>query len=407
MAGVPRWVAAPVMRAWVASKSGEFDRLPRPRDAAESHSMGVDSDRALIVGGDPAVGWGVLSHELALPGALSRALTRRTGRGTDVYVVAFPRLTIGAALVELTRMKWDRYDAVLVTIGVKDAGILTPLASWRRDLIRGMGIISRSCSPRALVFVAGVHPLSSIPVYDGPLSSVAEAHARKMNSISSLACDQLPRTTFVPLSAPEPCSPFRFRDARSYNHWAEELAGSMAPQLDAERLADGDSRELRGGEGDAGSLDERAAAVRQISIRIEERRRRVDHVIARACASFGVKSATVSVIDSERVVHKAQIGDVPEGILLSRSFTATVIRRRDGMIVSDATLDARFRTLPHVAGEPRIHFYAGFALESPQGTRIGTLNIFDPSPRPSENSWRLLQLRQFGLLVQAELRKAG
>jgi GAF domain-containing protein len=101
------------------------------------------------------------------------------------------------------------------------------------------------------------------------------------------------------------------------------------------------------------------------------------------------------------------VGDVPQLIMLGESFTATVIRERAGMIVPDAAVDARFRNLPHVVGEPRIRFYAGFALESPDGSRIGTLNIFDPAPRLSDESWRLVGLRQFGLMAQSELRRGG
>jgi hypothetical protein len=403
---VVRWVSALVLRAWVASKSGEVDRLPRPRDAPESHSMGVDSDRVLIFGGGPAVGWGVLSHEIALPGALSRALSRRTGRGADVYVVPVPLMKVGSALHELSRMKLDRYEALVLTLGVNDAGALTPLASWERDLTSTLQMMGRRSSLNSRIFVAGVHPIRSIPIYDSPLGSLADAHARKMNTITAQVCSQMPRATYVPLSAPEPCSPIRFRSAMSYRHWAEELADGMAPQLDAERPMVKFNRMLRSDEG-TNSGPERAAAVRELGILLDGRTWRFDDILALACTEFGVKSATVSIIDSDRLVHKAQVGDVPPLIMLGHSFTATVIRERAGMVVPDAAVDARFRSLPHVAGEPHIRFYAGFAVESPGGSRIGTLNIFDPAPRFSDESWGLLRLRQFGLMVEAELRRGG
>ena len=402
MGNLPRWVSAPVLRAWIASKSGEVDRLPRPRDAPESHSLGVDSDRVLIFGGGPAVGWGVLSHELALPGALARALSRRTGRGADVFVVAVPRLKIGSAFDELNRVKLYRYDAVVVSVGVNDAGALTSLPSWGSNLTRTLGMIGRRSSLDTRTFVCGVHPIRSIPIYDSPLGSIADAHARKMNVVSAEICSRVPRATYVPLTAPKPCGLLRFRDAMSYHHWAEELADQMAPQLDAERLMADFNRTLRSDD-DPDSRRERAAAVRELGILLEDRSGQFDNVIVLACTSFGAKSATVSVIDSDHLVHKAQIGDVPQVIKLGASFTATVIREPDGMIVPDAAVDARFRNLPHVAGEPRIRSYAGFPLEGPDGSRIGTLNIFDPAARFSDESWRLLRLRQFGLMAQAEI----
>jgi GDSL-like Lipase/Acylhydrolase family len=406
MMSVSRWISVPIMRAWVASKASEVDRLPRPRDAPESHSVGADSDRVLIFGGGPAVGWGVLSHEIALPGALSRALSRRTGRGADVDVVAVPRLKVCCALDELSRIKLYRYDAVVITLGVNDAGALTALASWERDLISTLRLVGRRSSLDTRIFVAGVHPIRSIPVYDSALGSVADAHARKMNVVSERVCRQLPRVTYVPLSAPEPAAPLRFRDAMSYRHWAEEFADRMSPQLDAGRRMADFNRTLRTEE-DPDSARERSAAVRDLGILREDRNWRFESVVALACTTFGVKSATVSVIDSDRLVHKAQTGNVPQRIMLDASFTAAVIREPGGMIVPDATVDARFRDLPHVFGSPRIRFYAGFALEGPDGSRIGTLNIFDPAPRFSDESWRLLRLRQFGLMVQSELRRGG
>ncbi|MCU1417759.1 MAG: diguanylate cyclase [Schumannella sp.] len=398
MDSVPRWVSAPLLRAWIASKSGEVDRLPRPGDAPESHTAGVDSDRVLIFGGGLAVGWGVLSHEIALPGALSRALSLRTGRGADVYVVAVPRLKVGSALDELDKIKLHRYDAVVVTLGVNDAGALTPLASWDRDLKSTIRTISQRARRDARIFVAGVHPIRSIPIYDSPLGSVADAHARKMNAISAHVCRQLQRVTYVPLTAAEPCSPLRFRNAASYRHWGDELADSVAPQLDAKRRWADFSPGMR-----IDYAREREVAVRDLGLLVDDGSRRLDNVVALARTSLGVKSATVSVIDRDHLVHKAEVGNVPQGIMLRESFTAAVIREPDGMVVPDAAIDPRFRDLPHVFGEPRIRFYAGFPLESPDGTRIGTLNVFDPAPRFSDESSRLVHLRQFGLMAQSEL----
>lgn len=404
MGSLSRWVSAPVLRAWVSSKSGEVDRLPRPRDAPESHSVGMNSDRVLILGGDPAVGWGVLSHELALPGALARALSRRTGRGADVYVVPIPRLKVCSALDELDKIKLYRYDALVITLGVNDAGDLTPLRAWERDLTSTLRMMGRRSSLDTRIFVAGLHPIRSIPVYDSRLGSVADAHARKMNTISAQVCGQMTRVTYVPLTAPEPSGLLRFRDANSYRHWAEELAECMSPQLDAERQLADFNRILRSGE-DPDAVRERAVAVRKLGILSDDRGWRFDEVIALARTTFGVKSAAVSVIDSDRIVHKAQVGDVPQRIMLGQSFTSTVIREPDGIVVPDASVDARFRDIPHVFGPPRIRFYAGFPLESPDGSRIGTLNLFDPAPRFSDEPWRRLRLRQFGLMVQSELRR--
>ena len=227
MGRVLRWVSAPVVRVWVASKSGEVDRLPRPRDTPEARS-GAAGDSVLIFGGGPAVGWGVLSHDLALPGALSRALSRRSGRGAYVSVVPVPQLKIRSAIAELGETDLRPYDAIVVTVGVNDAGAMTSLAYWEHALSSVLRTIAHRLAPHARIFVAGVHPIRSIPIYDSWIGSVVDAHARKMNAISAHVCAQVPGATYVPLSAPEPCGALRFRNASSYRHWAEELADSIA-----------------------------------------------------------------------------------------------------------------------------------------------------------------------------------
>jgi hypothetical protein len=111
-----------------------------------------------------------------------------------------------------------------------------------------------------------------------------------MNGISAEVCSPLSRETFVPLTAPEDCGDLRFRDAMSYRHWAEELAESTAPQLDAERLVADFPRTLSSEDG-ADTVGELAAAIGELGILSDDRRWRFDEVVARACATFGVRSA--------------------------------------------------------------------------------------------------------------------
>ncbi|CAN5539362.1 hypothetical protein BH10ACT7_BH10ACT7_23570 [soil metagenome] len=229
---VALWALAPVLRLWVASKMDEVDGLPRPSDVPEWRSSGPNADRVLIFGGGPAVGWGVLSHALALPGSLGRVLSSQTNRGAEISAVPVPRLKIRGALGALDGVELDQYDAIVVTVGVNDAGALTSLKTWEQGLSELLRTMVRRCAPNAQIYVAGVHPVRSIRVFDSPLGSVADAHARRMNDISARICDRLPNTTYVPLTAPEPTGTVRFRDANSYRHWAQELAAVMAPQLE-------------------------------------------------------------------------------------------------------------------------------------------------------------------------------
>ncbi len=64
------------------------------------------------------------------------------------------------------------------------------------------------------------------------------------------------------------------------------------------------------------------------------------------------------------------------------SFCATTILTPDDvMVVEDATADDRFKDLSVVSGGPKIRFYAGAPILSPDGLPIGSLCVTDPTPR--------------------------
>lgn len=237
-----RWALVPVIRAWGVARELEFATIPRPMDAPQAHSAGLDSDRVLIVGSGPAAGWGVLRHDLALPGSLARALSARTGRGADVDVVSSSRMTVRAAAHSFSGLRLWRYDAVVLTIGTPDALNMISLRSWRRGLSELLRTIAGESSRTTEIFVAGIQPIRSIPIFDSALGSVAAGHARALNRVSIEVCEQTRLASFVALTAAAAPSRERFLTSVDYRHWAALLADGMARSLDAERI------EIGGGE---------------------------------------------------------------------------------------------------------------------------------------------------------------
>ncbi|MEF2549528.1 EAL domain-containing protein [Aurantimonas sp. E1-2-R+4] len=108
----------------------------------------------------------------------------------------------------------------------------------------------------------------------------------------------------------------------------------------------------------------------------------LDMVVRHARQLFGVPIALVSFVAEDRQFFKARLGiDVCE-LAREGSFCTHTILDWDVMVVPDAALDERFRESPLVTNEPKIRFYAGAPLVTPDGFVIGALCIKDIVPRP-------------------------
>jgi len=392
------------MRAWSAAVTRDYDGIPRPRDTPQAHSPGTDSDRVLLFGSGPAVGWGVLSHDVALPGSLARALTTRTGRGTDVDVIPNPLVTIRTSQAELDGLGLWRYDAVVVSIGTTDAvTLLSPLV-WQRELSALLDRIRLESSLTTRIFVLGVQPIRSITAFDSGLGGVAEKHARRLNEASAAICAVQDRSYFVPMAAHLSSTPGRVRTAAHYAQWADLLADEMAPALDAGHLGTGrETIEVRAEARDAEQLSPnlRRAVDRLGSLDVDTEVR-CSQLVALARSTYGTRSAALTFIDGDRLWDMVSLGFTPSAYLLAGSITTLAVSGAGAFVVADALLDGRFTARPSVPGQQQTRFYAGFPIEADSGERIGVLCVFDPEPRGTGEVDTVL-LRELALLIQAEL----
>ena len=91
--------------------------------------------------------------------------------------------------------------------------------------------------------------------------------------------------------------------------------------------------------------------------------------------------ALITLVDEKRQWFKARVGTSVKETSRDISFCAHAIMQNELFIIADASKDPRFKKNPMVVGQPKIRFYAGAPLKSPDGYALGTLCVVDSKPR--------------------------
>jgi len=113
-----------------------------------------------------------------------------------------------------------------------------------------------------------------------------------------------------------------------------------------------------------------------------EKEEEFDKLTQEAREVFGVPTSLISLIDLGRQFFVSKTGADASETTRAASFCGYTIMKKDGiLVVPDAKLDDRFKDGELVNEGPKTRFYAGAALVSPEGERLGAFCLNGTEPR--------------------------
>ena len=126
---------------------------------------------------------------------------------------------------------------------------------------------------------------------------------------------------------------------------------------------------------------DRLNALRKFNILDSDPEENFDGIVKLASFICQTPFAAISLVDENRQWFKSIVGVDAKETPRDVAFCAHTILQSEPLVVPNALDDERFFDNPLVQGGLDIRFYAGVALVTTSGYRIGTLCVIDQQPR--------------------------
>lgn len=126
---------------------------------------------------------------------------------------------------------------------------------------------------------------------------------------------------------------------------------------------------------------QRLAAIERLAVTYTPAEECFDRITRLAARIFATPIATLSVVGEQRVWFKSRVGTVVSELLRADTFSNWVMDHDGALLIPDALADPSFARCEMVVNAPYARFYAGIAIRSPNGAKIGSLSVMDTEPR--------------------------
>ncbi|PZN95724.1 MAG: hypothetical protein DCF29_24285, partial [Alphaproteobacteria bacterium] len=133
-----------------------------------------------------------------------------------------------------------------------------------------------------------------------------------------------------------------------------------------------------------------------------------DRLTALACSIFDTPFAMVSVIDGDRTIFRANIGQDEDSLPRQQTVTDLLVSLGPDavFVVENGLTDLRVKDHPMVVGKPHLRAYVGTTIVNADGEPIGALGVMDTVPRRAPSEAQIASLKLLAGLAGQEVENA-